>query len=267
MAKVAVIIPAAGAGRRFGAKGNKIFERLRGQPIFIRTLEAFTCRSDVCQVQLVVSSDDMAEMKSRYGGNLGFMGVSLVEGGATRSDSVRNALAKVDASADLVAVHDAVRPCVAQPWLDAVFAAAERDGAAILAVPVHGTIKKARGESDERPEDAKTFAGFEDVLAKRQPRLRYVVTETLPRQELWEAQTPQVFRRELLEKAYATGDDATDDSHLVEKLGHPVTIVVGDVRNVKITTPADLHAAAAFIETLPKPKPKAPSGPFDEARW
>ncbi len=241
MAKVSVIVAAAGAGKRFGGRQNKIFERIKGQPVFIRTLELFTSRDDVCQIQLVVSAEDMPAMKERFGGNLGFMGVALVQGGAQRSDSVRNALANVAADAELVCVHDAVRPCVSPLWVDAVFAQAQKSGAAILAYPVHGTVKKV-GQGN-------------------------VVTSTLPREELWEAQTPQVFRKELLVKAYAGGQAATDDAALVEAAGQPVTVVVGDPRNIKITTPGDLAAAEAVIGTLPKPKPKFTGGPFDEARW
>ena len=241
MAKVSVIVPAAGAGTRFGKKGNKIFQRLKGQPLFIRTLEAFTSRDDVCQVQLVVSEADLPELKERFGGNLGFMGVQVVLGGATRSQSVRNALAKVADEAELVCVHDAVRPCISPLWVDTVFAAAARTGAAILAYPVHGTLKK--------------------VSAER------VIAETVSRSDLWEAQTPQVFRKDILRQAYAAGKDATDDAHLVEQMGHPVGVVMGDPRNIKITTPGDLALAAAVIGTLPKPKPKGPIHPFEEARW
>jgi 2-C-methyl-D-erythritol 4-phosphate cytidylyltransferase len=242
MANVSVIVPAAGAGKRFGGKSNKIFQRLGGsQPVFIRTLEAFTCRDDVCQTLLVVSEADGEELKRRFGANLGFMGVRIVPGGATRSDSVRNALAVVDESADLVCVHDAVRPCIAQPWIDAVFAEADRTGAAILANPLHGTLKEV------------TEAG--------------VIDRTLERSALWEAQTPQVFRRDLLVAAYAAGDSATDDAALVEAAGHAVHVVAGDPRNIKITTQADLAFASAVINTLPKPKEERSLHPFDEGQW
>ncbi|MCK4276855.1 MAG: 2-C-methyl-D-erythritol 4-phosphate cytidylyltransferase [Phycisphaerae bacterium] len=242
MPKVSVIIPAAGAGKRFGGKGNKIFQRIAGQPIFIRTLELFTTRDDVCDVQLVISPDSMEELKGRFGGHLGFMGVKVAAGGSTRPQSVKNALANVPAHAELVCVHDAVRPCVSPLWVDAVFAEARKSGAAILAYPVHGTLKKV------------SEAGFID--------------QTVPRSGLWEAQTPQVFGRDLLVKAYE-GDisGATDDAQLVEATGHPVSIVAGDPRNVKITTPSDLALAAAVIKSLPKPKPKGPSHPFAEAQW
>ena len=240
MAKVAVIVPAAGAGKRFGSQTNKIFQRLKDQPVFIRTLEAFSTRDDVCQIQIVVSAEDMQQMKERFGGNLGFMGVKLIQGGETRSQSVRNALAGLSADADMVCIHDAVRPCISSLWIDAVFKEAEKTAAAILAYPVHGTLKKVSGVN--------------------------VIEKTLPREDLWEAQTPQVFRKDLLLKAYASGKEATDDAHLVEQLGHPVSVVLGDPRNIKITTQADLALASAVIGTLPKPKPKA-TGPFDDAQW
>jgi len=241
MAKVSVIVPAAGEGRRFGGAEKKIFRRIKGKAVFIRTLEAFTSRADVCQTQLVVAAADMEELKRSFGGVLGFMGVQLVTGGATRSESVRNALGRVLEEADLVCVHDAVRPCISPLWVDAVFAEAAKTGAAILAYPVHGTLKKVA--------DGGT------------------IEATVPREELWEAQTPQVFARGILREAYAAGGDATDDATLVEAAGHTVSVVMGDARNVKITTPADLALAEAVIDTLPRPKPTGPAHPFEEAGW
>jgi len=240
--KVAVIIPAAGASRRFGGKTKKIFERVKGRPVFIRSIELFVNRDDVAGVQLVAAAEDMDALKTTYASNLGFMGVRLVAGGPERTDSVRNALATLPEEADLVCVHDAVRPCVSSLWIDAVFAAAARTGAAILAYPVHGTLKKV--DRDDR------------------------ITETVERTGLWEAQTPQVFARSLLERAYerASGP-ATDDAALVEALGETVTVVRGDPRNVKITTRGDLALAEAVVDSLPKPKRARPAGPFDEAQW
>jgi len=238
MAKIAVIVPAAGAGKRFGSRTNKIFERLDGQPLFLRTLEAFTSRDDVCQVLLAVSPADKEDINDRFGANLVFMGVKTVEGGATRSESVRNALAQVSPEAELVAVHDAVRPCISPLWIDAVFKKAAQTGAAILAYPVHGTVKKV-GPGD-------------------------VIRQTVPREELWEAQTPQVFRRDILLAAYRSGQSATDDAALVEAAGHPVSVVLGDPRNVKITTPRDLAFAAAVIRTLPKPSAPRQFHPFQD---
>ena len=240
--KVSVIIPAAGASQRFGGKTKKIFERLKGRPVFIRALELFVNRDDVCQVQLVAAEEDLPHIKEHYAANIGFMGVQLVAGGTDRTASVRNALEKVDAEADLVCVHDAVRPCVSQLWIDEVFSTAHSHGAAILACPIHGTLKKVDG--DQR------------------------IAGTADRAGLWEAQTPQVFARDLLREAYRAADGpATDDAALVEALGRPVKVVRGDPRNVKITTRPDLAFAAAVVDALPQPKPKKSTGPFDEAQW
>jgi 2-C-methyl-D-erythritol 4-phosphate cytidylyltransferase len=244
MAKVSVIVPAAGASTRYGGRQKKILERLGpgGPPVFLRTLEAFTSRDDVCQTQLVVAPEDLEEIRARFGGNLGFMGVQIIAGGACRSESVRNALANVLPEVELVCVHDAVRPCIAQAWIDAVFARAAETGAALLAVPVHGTMKAAR----------------------RDGRGAATVERTLPRGDVWEAQTPQVFRRDWLLEAYASGKEATDDAALVEAVGHSVHLVHGDPRNIKITTPADLTFAAAVFASLPKPKEKRSLHPFAE---
>ena len=240
--KVSVIIPAAGASQRYGGKTKKIFERLRDRPVFVRSLELFVNRKDVCQVQLVAAAEDMETMKARYAANIGFMGVKVVAGGATRTESVRNALARVVDEADFVCVHDAVRPCVSVLWIDDVFAAAEKTGAAILARPVHGTLKRVG--------DGRT------------------IEQTVDREGLWEAQTPQVFRKELLLRAYDQADGAADDdAALVEALGEAVTVVPGDLRNVKITTRRDLSLAAAVVDALPKPKLRKSTRPFDEAQW
>ena len=242
MAKVSVIIPAAGAGKRFAAKGNKIFQRIGDKPVFIRTMEAFTSRGDVVQTLLVAAEADLPELRERYGGHLGFMDVQIVPGGPTRSESVRNALANVRDDAQLVCVHDAVRPCISQLWIDAVFKEAAKSGAAILAYPVHGTLKKVSTEG--------------------------VIDATVCREGLWEAQTPQVFAADLIRRAYETDADATDDAELVQKLGHGVSVVMGDPRNIKITTRADLDFAAAVIKTLPKPKPKnLGMNPMSDAQW
>ena len=242
MAKFAIIVPGAGSGTRFGGKRNKIFERIGDQPIFIRTLEAFTSRDDVCHIQLVVSAADMAELKERYGGHLGFMGVKVTEGGASRAESVRQALALVPPEADFVCVHDAVRPCISPLWLDAVFAEATKTHAAILAYPVHGTLKKVSAAN--------------------------IIEQTVPRSELWEAQTPQVFQKELLVRAYS-GElaNVTDDAQLVEATGQAISVVLGDPRNIKITTRGDLALASAVMGSLPKPKPKGSDHPFSEAQW
>jgi 2-C-methyl-D-erythritol 4-phosphate cytidylyltransferase len=230
MATVAVIVPGAGSGTRFGGERNKIFQRLGPQPVFLRTLECFTSHRDVAETVFVASAADLPELREEFGGHLRFLGVKVVEGGASRTESVRHGLAAIEADVDLIAVHDAARPCLARPWLDAVFTAAERTGAAMLATPIHGTIKRV---DEDR-----------------------AITATLPREhyaDLWEARTPQVFRADWFREAYAAGEDATDDAALVERLGHRVHVVPCDARNVKITTPEDLEFARQILPSLPGP--------------
>lgn len=245
MAKVAVIVVAAGKGERFGGSEKKTFAKIDGQPMFLRTLQHFVNREDVCQTILVAAPEDQDQIKEKYGANLGFMGIQLVAGGAERCDSVANALKTVPEDADLVAVHDAARPCVSDAMIDAVFAEAGKYGAAILAAPLQGTIKRVSG------------AG--------------VVEETVSREGLYEAQTPQVFKRSVLVDAYARRDSLegppTDDAQLVEAVGHPVSVVESDLSNLKVTTRPDLTLANAIIKTRPKRTPKSSLGAFEEAQW
>lgn len=245
MAKVAVIIAAAGKGERFGSDGNKAFASLDGSPMFLKTLEAFVNRDDVAQTILAVSPGDVAQVKEKYGANLGFMGVQLAEGGAVRAATVRNAVEMVMDDIDLVAIHDAARPCVTYAMIDAVFAEAEKTGAAILAAPVQGTLKRVSEEG--------------------------VIDATLPRDRVYEAQTPQVFRRAVLvaafEQAGELDDSVTDDASLVEASGHPVSVVESDRSNLKVTVKADMKLAAFLYKNKPRPKVDGPRNPFEEAQW
>ena len=141
-------------------------------------------------------------------------------------------------------IHDAVRPCVTETWIDAVFAEAGKSGAAILAAPLYGTIKRVSGAK--------------------------VVDETLSREGLYEAQTPQVFTRQLILDAYERigqlEGPITDDAQLVESMGHPVSVVESDISNLKITRPDDVRLAVGLIKSRPK-KRMGPRGPFEEAQW
>ncbi len=249
MAKFSVIVVAAGKGARFDDKENKIFTRIEDQPVFLRALQLFCNREDVCQTILVVSPGDIEKMKSQYSANLGFMGVNLVEGGTERFESVAKGLAKVVEEADFVAVHDAVRICVAQQWIDKIFEAAVRWGTAVPTTPVTATLKRI-GDQNE-------------------------VGETIPRSGLHMAQTPQVFRRKILQDAYSQlgGDGAdsegnaiTDDAQVVTSAGTSVTAVESDARNIKITTKSDLGLAKAILRSLPQ-KPIASRSAFEEAQW
>lgn len=252
MPKFAVIIPAAGKAERFGNE-KKTFAKLDNRPLFLRAIEFFMSRADVVQKILAVAPEDIAMVKSTYGANLGFMGVKLVEGGAERSDTVEAALKAVVPEAEYIAIHDAARPCVSFDRIDAVFEEAVKSGAAILAVPVTATLKRVAGSN--------------------------FITETVSRDGLYEAQTPQVFRRDVIEKAYAQlrsnpnperqragGPTITDDAQVVELSGHPVAVVLGDSMNIKVTTKADMTLAGAILKARPsRPAPKI--GAFEEAQW
>jgi len=241
MPKVSVIIPAAGASSRFAGKVKKPFAVLESRPLFMRSVEVFVNRKDVIQIQLVVAPDDVDDVKRKFGPHLGLTGVKVVTGGAKRTDSVLAALKQVKDEADLVAVHDAVRPCVSSEDVDRVIRAAAEHGAAILAAPLADTLKQS--------DDGKH------------------ISATLDRKGLWLAQTPQVFSRRLLERAYANAanvPDATDDARLVEALGEKVALVPGNLMNMKVTLPGDLKLARAILKALPKPKPKGPLGPYEE---
>jgi 2-C-methyl-D-erythritol 4-phosphate cytidylyltransferase len=241
MSSFAVILPAAGKSTRFRDQNyKKPFAPLGGRAVWLHSAERFLNRKDVKQVIVVIDAEDREDFSRMFGANVAIMGVEVCQGGAERADSVQNALAKVRDDIDFVAVHDAARPCLADKWVDAVFAAAEKSGAAILATPVAATLKRADGKAPPS------------------------VAETVDRTKLWEAQTPQVFRRDLLNKAYAAraGANVTDDSLLVEKLGATVTLVEGSPMNIKVTTKDDLRLAEQILKVLPKPKPEGFTHPF-----
>lgn len=250
MAQFSVIVVGAGSSKRFGGNENKIFAKLDGQPLFLRALQLFVNREDVCQTLLVVAPADMAQMKSKFGANIAFMGVKLVEGGAERCQSVANGLAAVSDKAEYVAVHDAARVCVAADWIDRIFDGAAKNGACIPVVPVTSTLKRLGKDG--------------------------TVSETASRAGLYLAQTPQVFRKEIICQAYAAlkekgpsmvgGAPITDDAQVVAAAGFPVAAVEGDPRNIKITTRADVTLAGAVLKVLPQ-KPVARTGAFDEAKW
>ena len=224
--RAALIIPAAGRGTRFGTKVKKPYAELAGRPIFLRTLDRFTTLEAITCRILVVSQDDLDFVQCNYQHDLDDLGVDhLVPGGRHRHDSVTAGLAHVPQDCDLVAVHDAVRPLVPMRAIVEALAVAEQIGAACVGMPVHDTVKRVADG--------------------------HIVEETIPRKQLWTAQTPQVFRTALLRQAYQRlytfPAAATDDAQLVEALGHPVAMVEGSRENIKITTSADLHLAEAYL--------------------
>ena len=249
MARFAVIIPAAGQSSRFGGIEKKPFVSLAGRPVWQRAAEPFWSRADVSRVYLVLSPDDRDDFRSRFGHLLAFANAEIVAGGAERFESVANALARVPADVPFVAVHDAVRPLITTAIVEAVLRAAEEHGAAMPAVPVADTLKQV------------------DAATQR-------ITGTVPRAGVWQAQTPQVFRRDWLAEAYAKRasltSPITDDAQLIEAIGHSVVVVPGAITNFKITTKDDLELADAILNAraAEKSDPPRAGGAFDDdAKW
>jgi 2-C-methyl-D-erythritol 4-phosphate cytidylyltransferase len=243
--EVAAIICAAGASSRFGGKRNKVFVDVAGRAVFLRSVELFDNRGDVKQILLGIAPDDEELLSVKWGPNLKFFNVKIFLGGAERFDTVRNGLELVKDNVDLVAVHDACRCCVTEKIIDATIVAAGKSGAALPACPVAATIKEAKDNT---------------------------ITQTIDRTGLYEAQTPQVFAADLLKKAYENLENVdrskiSDDSQLVEALGHEVTIVEADSSNIKITRQSDIAIAEAILKSRPKLAPKGPIGPYIEAQW
>jgi len=232
----AVVLAAAGKSRRFGSGSiKKPFVSLAGKPVWLHSAERFAARDDVRQLIVVVSPEDEQWFRDEYAEEIQRLNIDVVRGGAERFESVQRALDSVWESIDYVAVHDAARPCVSAEAIDAVFQAVRRHGAAMLAAPVVGTVKRI---DDDR------------------------IVETVPREVLWEAQTPQVFERRLLLNAYAERyGHPTDDAQLVERLGRKVFVVSGDRRNIKITTQEDFDMLQRMLsETVFQSSPPAGEG-------
>lgn len=220
---VAALVLAAGRGERLGLEHPKAYVELGGRSLLERSLSAMECAPDIDLVLPVIGVDDAER----------FAGLALapsskrlapVSGGAQRQDSVAAGLAALPASVEWVAVHDAARCLIESEDIARVIAEAKSHGAALLAVPARDTIKRVSDGA---------------------------VVETPDRSECWAAQTPQVFRcevlREALDKARADAFTGTDDAQLVERLGVTVRVVSGSVRNIKITLPEDLALAQSWL--------------------
>jgi len=229
MGSVTALIVAAGEGRRFGGSVPKQFLPLGGIPLLAHALRALAVPGVVDDLVVAVPPGAEGRCRAEVVAPLALpVPVALVAGGAERQASVRAALDRVEAGADLVLVHDGVRPFVPRRDLEAVVAAARAHGAAILALPMRDPLKRA-GPDGPTP----------------------LVVQTIPRHGLWAALTPQAFRRELLARAHgvaaADGVLATDDAALVERLGHPVALVPGWPGNIKVTALEDLALAEALL--------------------
>jgi 2-C-methyl-D-erythritol 4-phosphate cytidylyltransferase len=244
-AKVAAIICAAGPGKRFGGKRRKQFVEVAGRAAFLRSVELFSNREDVTQILLGIPKEDEEIVNIRWGANLTLFKTKVFIGGATRFETVNKAISMLKDDIELVAIHDAARCCVTAKWIDEVIKSAEKTGAAILSCPVTATLKEVKDG---------------------------VIIKTVDRTTLYEAQTPQVFEVKLLKQSRDKADKTnlekiTDDSQLVEALGHKVSIVETDSSNIKITHPADVAIAEAILKTRPEPKKDGYIGPFYEAQW
>jgi 2-C-methyl-D-erythritol 4-phosphate cytidylyltransferase/2-C-methyl-D-erythritol 2,4-cyclodiphosphate synthase len=225
---VSAIIVAAGRGERIGGTTPKQLLDLGGRSILRRSVEAFDSHADVDSLVVVLPSELLPSAAVLVGETARLC--LFVGGGARRQDSVGAGLAALPEPTDIVLVHDAARPFVDRALVDRVIAATRRTGAAVPAVAARDTVKRV-------------------------PAGQRIVAETLARDQIWLAQTPQGFQRDVLARAVAlgeTGVDATDEAMLVEGLGLPVEVVPGDDRNLKITTRDDLSAARRRLEPLPR---------------
>jgi 2-C-methyl-D-erythritol 4-phosphate cytidylyltransferase len=223
------IVVAAGKGTRLGGERPKQFLALQGIPVIIHTLRQFERSEEIDEVITVLPAGDTAGFESLAQQFALQKARRVVAGGATRAQSVRNGLAAIP-NAEIVAVHDGVRPLVTSDEIDKTVVAAGKTGAAILTAPVADTIKRIEGSR---------------------------IIETVPRAELRRALTPQCFRFEILKHAYekldeleAAGFEITDESLLVERLGIEVVTVEGSARNIKITNQEDLVLAEAMLQSV-----------------
>ena len=242
----AVIICAAGASTRFGGKTKKIFERINGTPVFLRSINLFNKLDYVKQIILAISAEDQEKINLNWGANLAFDNIEISIGADQRWQTVQNAISAVREDIDLIAVHDAARCCTKDEYIDQAFKIANKTSAAILACPVVPTIKKVENRQ---------------------------IISTIDRTNLYEAQTDQVFEKNLLIEAYnnianidTDKTPITDDCSLVELLGKTISVVPSDSSNIKITEKTDIAIAEAIMKSQEKNSPK-PFHPFmDELR-
>lgn len=234
--KTVALVPAAGMGKRMGAGINKQYLLLDGRPILAHTLQLFQDADFVDEIYPIVPLDEIAycqqEVVERYG--LGKV-KRIIAGGNERQNSVLNGLRALDDCDldDIVIIHDGVRPFVPPAVLLRSVEAAREHDSAVVAVPVKETVKII-------------IDGY--------------AVDTPPRETLWLAQTPQTFRYGVIRSAHEVADVdgfmGTDDASLLERLGDKVHVVIGDYRNIKITTPEDMLLAQAFLQPAPLPLPK-----------
>lgn len=227
------LIPAAGMGRRMGASINKQYLLLDGLPIVARTISVFEQSALIDSIYLVVPAEEIPYCSKHVVEACGFKKVAaIIPGGKERQNSVLNGLNVISQFADdndVVLIHDGVRPFLNESMLkESIDAARSYDGS-LVAVPAKDTIK---------------------IVSEG------IVTGTPLRETLWQAQTPQSFRFGIIHQAHISAESAgftgTDDASLIERNGGSVRVIMGDYRNIKITTPEDLILAEAFLNSINK---------------
>jgi 2-C-methyl-D-erythritol 4-phosphate cytidylyltransferase len=234
--RVAVILPAAGLGTRMGrgsaektGTSRKQFMLLEGSPILMHTVRKFAASDRVSEIVVVAPAADLQWVGELLAVEFPPSRVRVVEGGNSRQQSVENGLGALRQQADLVAVHDAVRPFIDLETIHAAFDEAAESGAAIVGVPVVDTVKQVSRSTG-----------------------KVKIRATIPREKLVLAQTPQVFRRDLLERAFQLAREdgfiGTDEASMVERLDVEVNVVLGTDRNIKITKPGDMELAHLFFQ-------------------
>ena len=223
---VGVLLVAGGRGERLGGGVLKQYREIAGVPMLLRALRPFVSHPEIAHVVVALPATQAAAPPEWLALLLG-EALSVVAGGASRSESVRNALGVLRHECETVLVHDAARPFVSRDTIDGVIRAARTGDGAVAAVPLGDTLKEADATD-----------GW--------------VARTIPREHLWRAQTPQGFPRALLAAAHQREDaaEATDDATLVERAGHPVRIVPDSPRNFKVTTVDDLALADLWAARL-----------------
>ncbi|MBE0415794.1 MAG: 2-C-methyl-D-erythritol 4-phosphate cytidylyltransferase [Dehalococcoidia bacterium] len=222
MKSVGAIVVAAGTSRRMGGV-DKVFANLAGKPLLAHTVDVLQRCSSIDQVVIVLSEDKLEEGRRLVKEYRWSKVTQVCPGGARRQDSVREGLERLS-GCQWVVIHDGARPCLSVNLIEEGLKEARHSGAAIAAIPVTDTIKVVSPD---------TF-----------------IEETLPRQGLWAAQTPQVFRFDIINEAYRKAQgEATDDATLVEQLGYTVKVYPGSDTNIKVTTPEDLLLAEAILKS------------------
>ncbi|OGP90372.1 MAG: 2-C-methyl-D-erythritol 4-phosphate cytidylyltransferase [Deltaproteobacteria bacterium RBG_16_48_10] len=225
--KSAALIVSAGKGYRFSGEKKKQFLTLAGKPILCHTLEKFETCPSIDLIQLVVGQEDMDYTLKEIVEAYGYRKISqIVPGGKVRQESVKNGIDTLAREVDIVVIHDGVRPFVTHKMIEESIQTAKQSKAAVVAMPVKETIK---------------MVGPDQTILK-----------TLDRESLWQIQTPQTFRadviRKALHKAAEDGFIGTDDASLVERIGIKVYILPGSYHNIKITTPEDLILASLLLQ-------------------